>query len=230
MLKDEILIGRQVDNGNYVVDKEYTLVSRIHAKIIRESNNYYIEDLDSANGTFVNGYRVCKKRITRTDIVCLGGSDHFYLPIGDVLKMFPMSDDEFRNKVLDLKNIYEAYQSRSTLLQSKQQEEMMMKRMLPTTLLGSLTAIMAMCVGDDPTTKVAISLVGAVLSVVVFFAATKWATNSSLKVKEELRLLNEKFELEYVCPACGASYKGRSWEFIKKGGKCPSCKKSFNLD
>lgn len=230
MVQDEILIGRKVDKGNFLVDEKYKSVSRIHAKIIKESNDYYIEDLDSANGTYVNGSRICKKKITCSDVVYLGGKDCFCLPVGEVMRMFPMSDDEFKDSVLNLKDIYETYQERSTFLQSKLQEDMMLKRMLPTTVLGSLTAILAVCVGDDPTVKVAISLLGAIMSVVVFFAATKWASNSNLKIKEELRQLNEKFELEYVCPACGASYKGKSWEFIKRGGKCPVCKKNFMIN
>ena len=230
MVKDEILIGRRVDQGNYIVDEKYKAVSRIHAKVVRSSYDFYIEDLDSANGTYVNGSRVFKKRITCSDSVYLGGLDAFCLPVGEVLRMFPLSDKDFTNKVLELKDIYDTYQEQSTLLQSQQQEGMMMKRMLPTTILGSLTAILAVCVGDDPTIKVAISLFGAVMSVIVFFASTKWASSSNLKIKEELRHLNEKFEMEYVCPACGVSFKGKSWEFIKRGGKCPACKKIFNIN
>ena len=33
-------------------------VSRQHARIVREADGFYIEDLDSLNGTFVNGTRL----------------------------------------------------------------------------------------------------------------------------------------------------------------------------
>lgn len=230
MVHDEILIGRKVDRGNYIVDDQFKAVSRIHAKIVRKSNEYYIEDLDSANGTYVNGIRVCKKKVTCSDSVYLGGLDSFCLPVGEVIGMFPMSDDDFTDKMLKLKDIYEAYQKRSTLLQSKLQEDMILKRMLPTTILGSLTGVLTVLVGNDSASRLAVVIFGTVLSIVVFLVSTRWASSSNRRIKEELRHLNEKFELEYVCPACGASYKGKSWEFIKRGGKCPACQKVINLN
>jgi hypothetical protein len=55
-LKDGIYtIGRSPDNNIQVLDKT---VSRKHLKIFRKKNEYFIEDLKSRNGTFVNGARV----------------------------------------------------------------------------------------------------------------------------------------------------------------------------
>jgi DNA-binding response OmpR family regulator len=48
-------IGRWQDN-DVVVDDRW--VSRYHARIRREDDHYVIEDLDSKNGTFVNGRRI----------------------------------------------------------------------------------------------------------------------------------------------------------------------------
>lgn len=55
-LRDGIYtIGRSPDNNIQVLDKT---VSRKHLKIFRKKNEYFIEDLKSRNGTFVNGARV----------------------------------------------------------------------------------------------------------------------------------------------------------------------------
>ena len=55
-LRDEIYtIGRSPDNNIQVLDKT---VSRKHLKLFRKKNEYFIEDLKSRNGTFVNGARV----------------------------------------------------------------------------------------------------------------------------------------------------------------------------
>ncbi len=55
-LRDEVYtIGRSPDNNIQVLDKT---VSRKHLKIFRKKNEYFIEDLKSRNGTFVNGARV----------------------------------------------------------------------------------------------------------------------------------------------------------------------------
>jgi hypothetical protein len=55
-LRDGIYtIGRSPDNNIQILDKT---VSRKHLKIFRKKNEYFIEDLKSRNGTFVNGARV----------------------------------------------------------------------------------------------------------------------------------------------------------------------------
>ena len=48
----EISIGRNPDND---IQVDNLAVSGEHAKIIRGMTDYYIEDLSSTNGTFVNG-------------------------------------------------------------------------------------------------------------------------------------------------------------------------------
>lgn len=55
--KDEFIIGKKQG----VVDGVLTfsrMISRIHCKIIRQGNDYYIMDLRSSNGTFVNGRKI----------------------------------------------------------------------------------------------------------------------------------------------------------------------------
>ena len=51
----EILIGRTLNNA-FVI--EHPSVSKRHARIVIEDNNYALHDLGSSNGTFVNGKRI----------------------------------------------------------------------------------------------------------------------------------------------------------------------------
>lgn len=52
-LRDKVaLIGRGSDNSIRINEKS---VSRSHVKVLRENDKYYIEDLKSRNGTWVNG-------------------------------------------------------------------------------------------------------------------------------------------------------------------------------
>lgn len=54
--KDLVLVGKLAQAVDGVLDS--STVSRIHAKIKRTEGEYYIGDLNSRNGTFVNGYPV----------------------------------------------------------------------------------------------------------------------------------------------------------------------------
>ena len=49
-------------------------VSRIHATLWREGDNYYLEDAGSTNGTFLSGIRIQKDRLRHLDVVTLGRS------------------------------------------------------------------------------------------------------------------------------------------------------------
>ena len=53
----EVKIGRVADN-DIVVPASYVAVSKRHAKITQVDGAYYIEDLNSTNGTFVNDERL----------------------------------------------------------------------------------------------------------------------------------------------------------------------------
>lgn len=65
-------IGRS-DECDIVIESPY--VSARHALIKKRGNKFYIEDLNSTNGTFVNGKRVRIARIKNGDIITLGDVD-----------------------------------------------------------------------------------------------------------------------------------------------------------
>jgi pSer/pThr/pTyr-binding forkhead associated (FHA) protein len=52
---DTISIGRAPDNDIQIKDR---FVSRKHLKIFRKESNYFIKDLESKNGTFINGKQI----------------------------------------------------------------------------------------------------------------------------------------------------------------------------
>lgn len=53
---EPLIIGKRRDSASLVLN-DYS-ASRIHARIMPEGSNYYIEDLNSTNGTFKNGLRL----------------------------------------------------------------------------------------------------------------------------------------------------------------------------
>ena len=71
--KPSITLGKKKGEAEAVL--EDPSVSRIHARITKEGDNFYLEDLNSTNGTFKNGLRLQpyeKKKLQSGDEVKLG--------------------------------------------------------------------------------------------------------------------------------------------------------------
>ena len=65
----EITLGRAQDND---LTLAHQTVSAHHAKIYTYLTASYIEDLNSTNGTFINGKRVSKHVLKADDVIRLG--------------------------------------------------------------------------------------------------------------------------------------------------------------
>lgn len=67
----QFTLGRGLDNDIILED---TRVSRHHAQLRYKARRFWLNDLDSTNGTFVNGERVqAEKALRDTDVISLGG-------------------------------------------------------------------------------------------------------------------------------------------------------------
>jgi pSer/pThr/pTyr-binding forkhead associated (FHA) protein len=66
---DEITIGRNPKNDIRV---DNPAVSNSHAAVRKVMNTYYIEDLDSTNGTFVNEKKIARYELLDGDEVIIG--------------------------------------------------------------------------------------------------------------------------------------------------------------
>ena len=70
-----VRLGRDASNTLQLHDTE---VSRHHAEIRRAENDYTISDLNSRNGTFVNGQRIRQHKLPSGDQIQLGGTLMLY--------------------------------------------------------------------------------------------------------------------------------------------------------
>ncbi len=100
----EITIGR---NGDNELQIDNIAVSGKHARIIREKNNYIIEDLESTNGTFVNQKRVDRRVLRERDLITIGKHSLFVAftkfgihgrgeNISDIEKTYQLESDQQR--------------------------------------------------------------------------------------------------------------------------------------
>lgn len=74
--RTQLTIGRSMDNG---LALHHTSVSRVHAALYEsKGGKWTIEDLQSRNGTFVNGRRIQRQALRSTDTVRIGDYELVY--------------------------------------------------------------------------------------------------------------------------------------------------------
>jgi pSer/pThr/pTyr-binding forkhead associated (FHA) protein len=74
--KERIILGRKPDND---IQVDNLAVSGQHAAIITILNDSFLEDLDSTNGTYVNGKLVKKHALKNGDVVTIGKHELRYI-------------------------------------------------------------------------------------------------------------------------------------------------------
>lgn len=74
--QDIVTIGRKQDNDLCLKD---STVSTYHAKILRDGSTRYVQDLDSTNGTYVNGERISRRALRPEDVIVVGQHKLAYL-------------------------------------------------------------------------------------------------------------------------------------------------------
>lgn len=67
--KDEITIGRNRTND---ITIDNLAVSDRHARIVRDKTGYFLEDLGSTNGTFVDGRRISRVGLAGKQEITIG--------------------------------------------------------------------------------------------------------------------------------------------------------------
>jgi len=86
LTQDILTIGRKEGN-DLVIDNQ--AVSGSHARIVKEEQDFSVEDLNSLNGTFVNGKKVSKYILNNGDVILIGNHTLEYFsekPVEDQVK------------------------------------------------------------------------------------------------------------------------------------------------
>lgn len=209
------IIGR---DGDIKINKPG--VSREHAKLIKKSDgSFTIEDLNSTNGTFVNGQRIVVKNITLSDQVQLAGT--IDIDLRALLRsVLPEDNAELIEKFNNLRDVYDEYNKKKVKIQSETISSVTLKRSLPMVVPG-IIGLIALTIGEEGRY---IAIAGAVLSLIGILYGIKAASKDQAKLPEKLTALEDQLRVEYVCPKCRNFLGNLPWQNLYNRGQCIHCK------
>jgi hypothetical protein len=84
LLEQEYYIGRQMGNQIHLNDPS---ISNVHARIFKGPEGFVLEDLNSRNGSFVNGVRIDRRLLHENDAIRLGNSNFVYNIVYEVKRV-----------------------------------------------------------------------------------------------------------------------------------------------
>ncbi len=71
-------IGRDESNAVYLMEDQY--VSRHHARVVLMQGKYYVEDLESTNGTLYNGEDLVERKLLKPgDCITIGKTELVFM-------------------------------------------------------------------------------------------------------------------------------------------------------
>ncbi len=94
--QEEIVIGRGAES-HIVLDMDN--VSRRHARVLSKKDGFYIEDLKSTNGSYVNDIEVKFDRLRNGDLIKIGGAILKFLQGGNIEALF--HEEIYRMTIVD---------------------------------------------------------------------------------------------------------------------------------
>ena len=217
----EIKIGREESGENTItVPATCKRASRHHAKVLWKDGSATIEDNESANGTFVNGKRVAKTKVTENDTVWLGGNGEEECYQVDMKKLFDSCRGtenklrtDYSKEFESIKQAYIDYKKEEAKLKNSQNVKMRIVNFIPM-IAGAGFALIPLGYMR------AIGLgVGVVITLILLSRSNKQDIN------EDITMLQIKYQPHYSCPKCGMKYPFTThWKKLEAEGKCPNPK------
>ena len=213
----QVVVGRKGNQPFAISDKG---VSGKHLRItLQADGNALVEDLESTNGTFIDGLRIVKKVVPVSTVVRLGSS--FSFKISDALAQ-PTNDGNqdaaYLERFAALEEVWNKYQADKIALQKKNASKGFL-RMMPLFLLGALGYVISLIPSlADYRTLITIS--GLALGVIITWISYQSATN----LPEQMEKLNQQFQIDYVCPKCKQFLGFTPFEAVKNKRQCSNSK------
>jgi hypothetical protein len=240
-LPKRITIGRKP--GNTIILNNHD-VSGTHATltlITPVTNTWEIQDMGSANGTFVDGMRIYRKEITPSNEIKLGQTPLSWdlildprgpAPTPPVIDWKPAptpveapseQDEELREIAWTLKKVSDDFREKRNRIAEIQAQESVNSRIQGLGFpMGAVIGSLAQALPPDY--KV-FGYAGGVIS--LGFALSALISSKKLsKEKKKYLGLDDWYKINYVCPHCH-TFIQQPFELLEKTKNCRACKKAL---
>ena len=223
----EIIVGKL---GNQIIPISDTRVSRKHCKLTEQPDGSFIlEDLGSSNGTFVNGNRIFRTRVTRDTILQLGPelkvkvSDLVGTTVIPPLTIPPINppqptEVDYSAAFNRLQAVYERYSKDKVALLKDERKKNQLKS-LPMFIVGIVSMLLFIIPALAPFR---------IYIVIIATAFAGWgakvAFGTSVEFPEKMEALTRQFKIDYVCPKCGNFLGDIPFENLRNRKICSFCK------
>jgi hypothetical protein len=233
----EKTFGRAYDN-TIVINKPD--ISSHHARITFLGNgNFLVEDLDSTNGVYVNGYRIQKANVTTRDEVRL--SEATVLNLAAIFELnapkqpqqAKTEPKDFSFEFAELKQVWEEYNRVKIQVSKNYQKKANMFQIVAGFLpVGIWLLVKEIYINQF---KEDHDRYNEWMSYMMVFTATGSALGVALRSffiqppQEKLNNLDEEFRVRYVCPnpECRTQLGNIPWQSYINQGKCFRCQAKY---
>ena len=221
----EIIIGRDVKgNIDIKVGEEYNLVGRKHAKLTYNNGVITLEDLESKNGTYVNGRQIATKKIVKEDIVLLGSSNennayslNTIKIIDDIEQMLLDEKRDFSTEFNLLKKVYDDYRADILKINKKSQIKNIKPRLYFTIGIG----VVLLVVHLSDWAKDLRSLQYPLMMLLMLIPTLIGVYGKKPDVTDALAKLQIEYGERYRCPKCKTKFSlNKAWILYKDDNTC----------
>lgn len=227
-------IGRNTDNTIILSNGK---VSGHHARLIQcTHDSFLLEDLDSKNGTFVNGTRITRKIIDRTTPLELADTHCTVEELFDIPKPEPAENQDqplyvetthapapeivpnpldFTAQFHDLQQVFEQYPK---LRKDCRNREKMIRT--GSIILSSIVGVSSVLATGGAALPLLHIMSGAGLSMLL-----PTLCSTLLSTEEKIEVIDKEYRERYRCPnqACRDSFGTREWALLAQQKTCRRC-------
>lgn len=206
-------IGRNSKNDLQLASPS---VSGEHAKVYisKDYQNYTIEDLNSTNGTYINGQAIVKKELSKKDKIVFGDEEVQTEEFFDKIAAF------IHERRTDFSEEFTELQDLERKFQKDKDKANKFFKIKSAALRLAVTVGIMLVVGQFTPREYRIYLMGAIGLVGTVISTLSMSED---RLRNRIEDLSVEFMSAFSCPKCDMELSGKSWKYWRSKKNCPKC-------